>query len=66
MAIALFPRHDGIADMAGDLRRQLFHARLKAQADAAAEFAVPDPEEMGGERRCRSGFTAAQEIRQKA
>nr|WP_245279613.1 hypothetical protein [Rhizobium leguminosarum] len=40
--------------MARHLGRQLLGAGLKAQADAAAEFAIPDPEQTGGEMR-RSG-----------
>jgi len=54
VAIALFPWHDRVAHMARDLGRQLLCTRVKTQADAAAEFTVPDPEQTGGQRR-RSG-----------
>src|SRR5438132_1369764 len=40
-----FPRHDGIADMTEAVVRQRRCSPLPAQADAAAEFTVPDPEQ---------------------
>jgi len=50
VAVALFPRHDGISDMARYVGWQFLGAGLKAQADAAAEFAIPDPEQAGDQR----------------
>lgn len=51
VAVALFPRHDGVSHMSRYFGRQFLGAGLKTQADAAAEFAVPYLEQTGDQLR---------------
>jgi len=43
MAAPLFPRYDGVADVAQAMRRECLSTRLPTKADGTAEFAVADP-----------------------